>query len=200
MGKKIWILVIITFILGVPSFDASAASKLPKLTVDCFVSKNLGSDFRGEYVEYDPSVGANFNGKNALIKVYVNNRQTSTIKITRSSSSYFVLTKITAPIKFYKDEIIYGKNSFKYVLQDSKSNRHTWTCETYLSESSFGSVTPGANSGIWSSGLSGCTFKGKKLYGSVYFTNSSYSADFSVYVTNSSYSADLNVYLTSSSY
>jgi hypothetical protein len=44
-----------------------------------------------------------------------------------------------------------------------------------------------------------CTFDGKKLYGSVYFTSSSAFADFSVYAASSPAFADLNVYLSSSS-
>ena len=180
--------------------NANAAYPSPKLVVDCFASKNTGNDFRGDYVEFEPTLGAYFNGKTASIKVYRNNLQTSTVKLTRGTSAYYSLSSFTAPVKFYKDEITYGKNTFKYILQDSKGNRHTWACETTLSESSFYYETTNRGSGLWNSGISGCTFKGKKLYGSVYFTNSSYSADFTVYVSSSSYSSDLNVYLTSSSY
>jgi hypothetical protein len=198
--KRIWVVFLCISFLNFQFNEASAAALSPKLVVDCFANKTSGSDYRGDYVEYNPTLGAYFNGKTASIRVYVNNSQTSTVKLSRSSSSYGVLTSFTAPIKFYKNEISYGKNTFKYSVQDSKGNKHSWTCETTLSESSFNSVSAGIGSGLWNSGLSGCTYRGKKLYGSVYFTNSSYSADFSVYVSSSSYSADLNVYLASSSY
>jgi Family of unknown function (DUF6150) len=55
-------------------------------------------------------------------------------------------------------------------------------------------------SGFGSSKLSGCMYKGKRLYGNVFVTNNSYSADFSVFATSASYSADLNVYKTNASY
>lgn len=184
------------------TFDssASAAYPTPKLVVDCFASKNTGSDYRGDYVEFEPTLGAYYNGKTASIKVYRNSMQTSTVKLSRSTSSYYSMSSFTAPVKFYINEISYGKNTFKYVLQDSKGNKNTWACETTLSESSFNSDSSYGGSGIFSSGISSCSLNGKRLYGSVYFTSSSYAADFSVYVSSSSYSADLNIYLTSSSY
>jgi len=46
----------------------------------------------------------------------------------------------------------------------------------------------------------GCYFKGKKMWGSVYITSSSWAADFIVYQTSSSWSSDLKVYTTSSSW
>lgn len=58
----------------------------------------------------------------------------------------------------------------------------------------------GGSSGVAGSKLSGCYYKGKKLYGSVYVTPNAYSADFSVYQASASYSADLNVYKASAAY
>jgi hypothetical protein len=55
----------------------------------------------------------------------------------------------------------------------------------------------GESSGVAGSKLSGCYYKGKKLYGSVYVTPNAYSADFTVYQASASYSADLNVYKAS---
>lgn len=198
--RKALVLLLVFALSGIHAFSADATTPSPKLVVDCFASKSAGSDYRGEYIEYQPTLGAYFYGRTASIKVYRNNLQTSTVKLSRGTSSYYSFTNFTAPVKFYKDEITYGKNTFKYVLQDSKGNKNTWACETTLSESSFNLDTSYGGSGIWSSGIYGCSLKGKRLYGSVYFTSSSYAADFSVYVSSSSYSADLNVYLTSSSY
>jgi hypothetical protein len=180
--------------------NISATSAAPKLkfNVGCFDQSNTGSDYGGRYIEYVPTLSANFSGKTASIQVFVNNVQQSTIKYSRNTTSYNNLAVFNAPVKFYKDDVVLGKNSFKFIFQDSKKNKSIWTCETTLYDSSFGSSSSGLGSS--SSGLYGCSYNGIPLYGSVYFTSSSYSADFSVYVSSSSYSSDLSVYLTSSSY
>ena len=51
-----------------------------------------------------------------------------------------------------------------------------------------------------SSNWLGCYFKGQKMWGNVYISSSSWSADFSVYVSSSSWSADLKVYQPTSSW
>ncbi len=49
-------------------------------------------------------------------------------------------------------------------------------------------------------GWGSCAFRGKNMWGSVYVSNSRFSADFAVYQTKSNFSSDLKVYLTSSSF
>jgi hypothetical protein len=196
MRKLFIALLILSFSLT--NVSATSATPRPKFNVGCFDQTNTGSDYRGRYVEYLPTLTANFYGKTASIQVFVNNVQQSTIKYSRNTTSYTSLAFFNASVKFYKDDVLLGKNSFKFIFQDSKKNKSIWTCETTLYDSSFGSSSSGLGSS--SSGLYGCTYNGIPLYGSVYFTSSSYSADFSVYVSSSSYSSDLSVYLTSSSY
>jgi hypothetical protein len=196
MRKLLFSLLVLSFLFT--NVSASSATPKPKFNVGCFDQSSTGSDYSGRYIEYVPTLSANFYGKKASIQVFVNNVQQSTIKYSRNSTSYYNLAFFNASIKFYKDDVVLGKNSFKFIFQDSKKNKSIWTCETTLYESSFGS----SNSGLGStgSGLYGCSYNGIPLYGSVYFTSSSYSADFSVFVSSSSYSSDLSVYLTSSSY
>jgi Family of unknown function (DUF6150) len=55
---------------------------------------------------------------------------------------------------------------------------------------------PGSPTGT--SKLSGCTYKGKQLYGNVYISPSYFGADFTVYPTSSSFGADLKVFKTNS--
>lgn len=198
MKSRIRLLILLLIFAFLPSESANGATPAPKFNVGCFDVTYTGSDYRGRYIEYQPSLSAYFYGKTASIQIFVNGVQESTIKYSRNSTSYYNLAFFNTSVKFYKDEVVVGKNSFKFIFQDSKKNKSIWTCETTLYDSSFGSVTSGLGSS--NSGLYGCTYDGQQLYGSVYFTSSSYSADFSVYVTSSSYSSDLKVYLTSSSY
>ena len=207
-------LLIISLILSFlyPNVYATSATPRPKFNVGCFDQSNTGIDYGGRYLEYVPTLSANFYGKKASIQIFINNVKQSTINYSRNTKSYSNLAVFNASVKFYKDDVVLGKNSFKLKFQDSKKNKSIWTCETTLYDSSFGSSNPGIGSsnpgigssnpgiGSSSSGLYGCSYNGIPLYGNVYFTSSSYSADFSVYVTSSSYSSDLSVYLTSSSY
>jgi hypothetical protein len=189
MRKLLISLLILSF--SFTNISASSATPKPKFNVGCFDQSSTGSDYGGRYIQYAPTLSANFYGKTASIQVFVNNVKQSTIKYSRNTTSYASLAFFNASVKFYKDDVLLGKNSFKFIFQDSKKNKSIWTCETTLYDSSFGS----SNSGLY-----GCSYNGIPLYGSVYFTSSSYSADFSVYVSSSSYSSDLSVYLTSSSY
>jgi hypothetical protein len=196
-SRKLLISLLI-FSFSFASVSATSAAPKPQFNVGCFDQSSTGSDYGGRYIEYVPTISANFYGKKASIQVFVNDVQQSTIKYSRDTTSYSNLAFFNAPVKFYKDDVVLGKNSFKFIFQDSKKNRSIWTCNTTLYDSSFGSSSSGIGSS--SSGLSGCSFKGIPLYGSVYFTTSSYLADFSVYVSSSSYLSDLDVYITSSSY
>ena len=196
-SRKLWISLLI-FSFSITSVSATFAAPKPQFNVGCFDQSSTGSDYGGRYIEYVPTISANFYGKKASIQVFVNDVRQSTIKYSRNTTSYRNLAFFNAPVKFYKDDVVLGKNSFKFIFQDSKKNRSIWTCNTTLYESSFGSSS--SSFGSSSSGLSGCSFKGIPLYGSVYFTSSSYLADFSVYVSSSSYLSDLDVYITSSSY
>jgi hypothetical protein len=180
------------------SISATSATPKPKFNVGCFDQSSTGSYSGRAYIEYAPTLSANFYGKKALVHVFVNNVKQWTIEYSRNTTSYSNLAFINAPVRFYKDNVVLGKNSFKFIFQDSKKNKSMWTCNTTLYDSSFGLANSGLGSS--SSGLFGCSYNGVPLYGSVYFTSSSYSADFSVYVSSSSYSSDLSVYLTSSSY
>jgi len=58
----------------------------------------------------------------------------------------------------------------------------------------------GVGGGSFDTNWLGCYFKGKKMWGSVYITSSSWAADFKVYQTSSSWNSDLNVYVTNSSW
>jgi hypothetical protein len=196
-SRKLLISLLI-FSFSFTSVSATSAAPKPQFNVGCFDQSSTGSDYGGMYIEYVPTISANFYGKKASIQVFVNDVQQSTIKYSRDTTSYSNLAFFNAPVKFYKDDVVLGKNSFKFIFQDSKKNRSIWTCNTTLYDSSFGSSSSGIGSS--SSGLFGCSFKGIPLYGSVYFTTSSYLADFSVYVSSSSYLSDLDVYITSSSY
>jgi len=198
MRGRIRLLVLLLVVSLLPFETASGVTPAPKFNVGCFDVTNTGSDSRGRYIEYQPSLSAYFYGKTASIQIFVNDVQQSTIKYSRNSTSYYNLAFFNASVKLYKNEILVGKNSFKFIFQDSKKNKSLWTCETTLYDSSFGSASSGLGSS--NSGLYDCTYDGQRLYGSVYFTSSSYAADFSVYVTSSSYSSDLKVYLTSSPY
>lgn len=178
--------------------EAFAAQSSPKFNVGCYDSVSTGYDSGGAFREYKPTISANFVGKSASIKVYLNGVQQSTLKFTRNSSSYNELARFNAPIKIYRNQISLGRNSFKYLFSDSKQNLAAWVCEIDLYESSFGSA-PSSPSGFSKGGFDArnCTFNGKKLYGSVYVTPYSSFADISVYVTPYSSFADLNVYETS---
>ena len=191
------IFIVITLVINSTS-PANAASPKPKFNVGCFDQSYTGSEFGRRYIEYVPTLSANFYGKTASIQVFVNNVLQSTIKYSRNTSSYYNPAFFNASIKFYKDDVVIGKNSFKFIFQDSKKNKSIWTCETTLYESSFGLSNSG--NGSSSSGLYGCSFNGIPLYGSVYFTSSSYLADFSVYLSSLSYLSDLDVYFTGTSY
>lgn len=196
MRKLLISLLILSFSL--PSVSAISATPKPKFNVGCFDQSSTGSDYGGRFIEYVPTLSANFSGKTASIQIFLNDVKQSTIKYSRNTTSYSNLAFFNASVKFYKDDVVLGKNSFKFIFQDSKKNKSIWTCETTLYDSSFGS----SNSGLGSSnsGFYNCSYNGIPLYGRVYFTSSSYSADFSVYVSSSSYSSDLRVYLASSSY
>lgn len=179
-----------------------SAGPSPKFNVGCFDYETSGIDSGGKYIEYKPSITANFYGKTATIKTYLNNTLTNTLKISRSSSTFSRVETFDLSVKIYRSQVSLGKNEFKFVFRDSQKRGSTWICETQLYEGSFGKEITGGSSGggVFGSGISGCQLNGKKLYGSVYFTNSSYLADFSVFVTTSSYLADLKVYLISSPY
>ena len=192
--------VVVTFalILGLFFSVATPANGArPNLNVGCFDLIEKGSDSRGRYIEYQPSLSANFVGKKWSIEVYINEVLQYTNKYVRATNSYRSLARFDAPVRFYADEINLGENSFKFILQDSKRNKSIWICNTTLYESSFGSINP--NTGSFNLKLLGCRYNGQQLFGSVFFTTNSSAADFSVYVKSTSSSADLKVYLASTS-
>ena len=69
----------------------------------------------------------------------------------------------------------------------------TTTTTAFVPSSGGGGGGSGAN---WL----GCYFKGKKMWGSVYISSSSWAADFIVYQSSSSWNSDLRVYTTTSSW
>jgi Family of unknown function (DUF6150) len=205
LKKRSMVSLLLTFLLLNSSLieSAESAGPSPKFNVGCFDYSTTGIDSGGRYIEYQPSVTANFYGKKATINTYLNDTLTNTLKFSRNSSSYSRIEKFELKVKIYRDQVNLGKNEFKLIFRDSQNRSQTWRCQTEFYESSFGKELLSGSAGgggVFGSKISGCRLNGKKLYGSVYFTNSAYLADFSIYITNSSYLADLKVYLTNSSY
>ena len=60
--------------------------------------------------------------------------------------------------------------------------------------------TTGGGSSLVKSEWSSCAFRGKNIWGSVYISDSKYSADYVVYETSSRYGADISTFLESSRY
>jgi len=199
----IWLLSSVLVLSNFFTGSADGAGPAPKFIVGCFVSSITGSDSGGRYIEYQPSISANFYGKKATIRTYINDNLTNTLKFSRNSSSFSRTERFDLKVKIYRDQIDLGKNEFKLTFRDAQNRGSAWICETQLYESSFGRdllSNSAGSGGVFGSNLAGCRYNGKKLYGSVYFTKSSYLADFAIYITSSSYLADLKVYLTDSSY
>jgi len=168
---------------------ASGAKPAPKFNVGCFDFSTTGADSGGRYIEYQPTVTANFYGKKATIKTYINDVLSNTLKISRNSSTYSRTERFDLKARFYESQVPLGKNEFKFVFRDSKNRGSTWICETKLYETSFGR-------GLSSSGFGldrfGCSYNGIRLYGRVQVVD--FFPDLKVQVVNSF--PDLNVQKT----
>ncbi len=151
---------------------ANGVGLAPKLSVGCFDSSSSGVDSLGRYIEYQPTILANFVGKRATIKLFINDLHTQTLKFSRNSSSYTRVEQMNFKVRVYRDRVELGMNEFKFDFQDSKKRGSVWICKTRLYETSFGrestSSGPSTGSGgTYGRGIDGCTFKGIRLYGRV---------------------------------
>lgn len=169
--------------------SARSAGPAPKFNVGCFDYSTTGVDSGGRYIEYQPTVTANFYGKKATIKTYINEVLANTSRISRNSSKYSRVERFDLQARFYQDQVYLGKNEFKFVFRDSQNRGSTWICETNLYETSFGGGLSGGGFGI---GKSSCSYNGIKLYGRVQIVD--YFPDLKVQVVN--YFPDLNVQRT----
>lgn len=169
--------------------SASGAGPSPKFNVGCFDYSTTGLDSLGRYIEYQPTVTANFYGKKATIRTYLNEVLTNTLKFSRNSSSYSRVERFDVKARFYEDQVSLGKNEFKFVFRDSRNRGSTWICETELYETSFGRGLSGSGFGV---NKIGCSYNGIRLYGRVQIVD--YFPDLKVQIVN--YFPDLNVQKT----
>ena len=195
-------------VAGIFSSPASAAGSKPKFNISCGQITG-GIDENGTYGLFKPKIKVSHYGKPLVVTAFFYDSPStpksesgqSIWQLTgKSSSSTFFVSNLELERKiltFNMPQTGYYKIVFEAI--DSLKRKGTYSCiyknyyfDTPLVDPSTGYSNNGLNK-------TSCTFKGKKLYGSVYFTNSSAFADFSVYVTNSSVFSDLNVYLTGSS-
>ena len=206
---KAKIVLLISFLIaGIFSSPASAAGSKPKFNISCGQITG-GVDENGTYGLFKPNISVSYYGKPLSVIAYFYETPStpkskagqSIWKITGSanSSTYFKsnLELERKILTFNMPQTGYYKIDFEAI--DSLKRKTTYSCtyKNYYFDTPVVDPTTGySNKGL---NKTSCTFKGKKLYGSVYFTNSSVFADFSVYVTNSSAFSDLNVYLTGSS-
>jgi Family of unknown function (DUF6150) len=86
----------------------------------------------------------------------------------------------------------------KHLLGMYSSSSFTCHKTTDYASTLNNSVASAPGSPTGTSKLSGCTYKGKQLYGNVYISPSYFGADFTVYPTSSSFGADLKVFKTNS--
>jgi len=202
------ILTSLVLIVGLFGAPASAAGSKPKFNITC--GQIIGGiDENGTYGLFKPKIKVSHYGKPLKVTAFFY-ESPSTPKSEsgqsiwqlsgNSSSSTFFVSNLELERKiltFNMPQTGYYKIVFEAI--DSLKRKGTYSC--IYKDYYFDTPSVDPNTGYSNNGLNktSCTFKGKKLYGSVYFTNSSAFADFSVYVTNSSAFSDLNVYLTGSS-
>lgn len=211
------IVLLISFLVaGIVSSPASAAGSKPKFNISCGQITG-GVDENGTYGLFKPKISVSYYGKPLSVIAYFyetpstpkSDAGQSIWEITgRANSSTYFKSNLELERKiltFNMPQTGYYKIVFEAI--DSLKRKGTYSCtyknyyfDTPVVDPSTG-YSNNPSTGYSNKGLNktSCTFKGKKLYGSVYFTNSSVFADFSVYVTNSSAFSDLNVYLTGSS-
>jgi len=216
--KKLLALILSTILL-ISGLPANAAGFKPVLNINCGQIDG-GIDENGTYGLFKPDVTVKYYGSPLKITAYFyrtpktakSETGKTIVTITGSNSSTRLQTSTVdferKILEYSQPQTGYHKILFKAV--DSLKRKGSFSClykDYYFSTPIQGSTNSGLGSGSSSGGSnsrgfnrSNCTFDGQRLYGSVYFTTSSYSADFSVYVASSSYASDLQVYLTSSSY
>jgi hypothetical protein len=213
LGQTLVLILIIGFL---PAPVVNAAVKSPKLSVECGQIVGL-ADEDGTYGLFSPEVSVFYYGSPLTVTSYFyrtpRTKQTDgpryITKFTKKAPStrYFVSNVDIQHKVLEFNQPQTGYLRFVIEAVDAKKRKSRFTClyEDYyfrtpiVTTPKVGSRSSG--SGVASRGFDSrnCTFNGKKLYGSVYFTSSSAFADFNVYFTSSSAFADLSVYFTSSS-
>lgn len=199
-----------------PITGAEAAGTSPKISVNCGQITGLYDEY-GTYGLFKPDVTVKYYGSPLTVTSYFyetaatkksdTGQQIITFTNKAPSSRYFV-SKVDIQhqvLQFNQPQTGY----LKFVIEavDTLKRKTSFICQyrDYYYSSAIvpnnAGVGGGTSSGISARGFNraACTFDGKKLYGSVYFTSSSAFADFSVYAASSSAFADLNVYFSSSS-
>ena len=215
---KIFLLtLLVELIVLIP--PSNAAGSKPVLNINCGQIVG-GIDENGTYGLFKPDVTVRYYGSKLNITAYF--YRTPKTKKSETGQTIVTLTSNNSNLRQISSKVDFERkileNSqpqtgyYKILFEavDGLKRIGSFSClykdyyfSTPLQDSSNSGLGSGSSSGgINSRGFNklNCTFDGQKLYGSVYFTTSSYSADFSVYVSSSSYSSDLQVYLTSSSY
>ena len=213
---RIQILVGLLVVSLIPNSSANAVGTKPKLIINCGQISG-GVDENGTYGLFKPTISVRFYGKPLKVTAYFYDAPTT--PKSEAGQSIWELSGSGKRSQFFSEKLNlerkileYGQKQtgyYRIVFEaiDSVKRKSTYTClykDYYFSTPIV--TSPRVGSGSSGSGLSSrgfdsrnCTFNGKKLYGSVYFTSSSAFADFSVYVSSSSAFADLSVYFTSSS-
>lgn len=201
----------------IPTSAVSAAGSKPKLIINCGQITG-GADENGTYGLFKPTISVQYYGKPLKVIAYF--YPAANTPKSEAGQSIWELTGNSSARQFYIDSLSLerkilafsqkqtGYYRIEFEATDSLKRKGFYTCQYknyYFNTPTVLSPQVGAGSGSSNTSSQGfnktnCTFDGKKLFGSVYFTNSSYSADFSVYIASSSYSADLNVYQTGSAY
>jgi hypothetical protein len=198
-------------IIGLP---ATAAGTKPVLNINCGQIVG-GIDENGTYGLFKPDVTVRYYGSPLKVTAFYyptpntpksEAGQTIVTFTNKYPSTRFLVSKVDIErkiLEYSQPQTGYYKILFEAV--DTLKRKGSFSClykDYYFSTALQGTTSGGLGSGGFNSrgfNKSNCTFNGKKLYGSVYFTSSSVLADFKVYSTNSSILADLSVYFPSSS-
>jgi len=114
-------------------------------------------------------------------------------------------TAIAAMPKIYKenkklDFDNYGLICEEQLEQTTNDKQRATNASTLLDilDNKIKGITGSAPSSSTSSKWNGCSFNGRNVWGSVYFTSKSWEADFKVIYTSNSFNRDLAVYMESS--
>lgn len=202
------VLIISLLVVGIFINPASAAGSKPKFNISCGQITG-GVDENGTYGLFKPKISVGYYGKPLSVIAYF--YETPSIPKSEAGQSIWQITGRTNSSTYYKSNLELERKIltfnmpqtgyYKIVFEaiDSLKRKGTYSCiykDYYFDIPVVDSYSGNSNNGL---NKTSCTLKGKKLYGSVYFTNNSAFADFSVYLTNISAFSDLNVYLTGSS-
>ncbi len=199
-----------------PIQGADAAGTSPKLSVNCgqitgFVDQN------GTYGLFKPEVSVSYYGSPLTVTSYF--YETAATKKSDTGQNIITFTNRAPSTRYFvsKVDIQHKLLQFsqpqtgylKLVIEavDTRKRKASFTClykDYYFDTPNVSSPPLGSSTSQTVRPTRGfnkfdCTFDGKKLYGSVYFTSSSAFADFTVYAASSSVFADLSVYFAPSS-